>query len=75
MFNDQDNEFDNNNLTNLDSFAVNRDPNLANELSNKKNVDDSIGECTILRFNQTLTNFLKVSLGNDTYNLTKYGKI
>ena len=27
------------------------------------------------RFNQTLENYLKVSVGNDTYNLTKYDKI
>ena len=75
VFNDQDNEFDNNKLTNLDSITVNRDPNLDNELSNKKYVDDSIGEGTILRFSQTLENYLKVSVGNDTYNLTKYNKI
>ena len=30
---------------------------------------------TILRFNQTLQNYLKVSVGNDIYNLTKYDKI
>ena len=29
----------------------------------------------MLRFNQTLRNYLKVSVGNDTYNLTKYDKI
>ena len=28
----------------------------------------------MVRFNQTLTNYLKVSIGNDTYNLTKYNK-
>ena len=75
VFNDQDNEFDNNKLTNLDSITVNRDPNLDNELSNKKYVDNSIEEGTLLRFNQTLENYLKVSVGNDTYNLTKYNKI
>ena len=36
VFNDQDNEFDNNILNNLDGVTVNRDPNLDNELSNKK---------------------------------------
>ena len=56
MFNDQDNDFDNIKITNLDSITVNRDPNLDNELSNKKYIDDSIGEGTILRFNQTLQN-------------------
>ena len=75
VFNDQDNEFDNNKLTNLDSITVHRDFNLDNELSNKKYVDDSIAESTLLRFNQTLENYLKVSVGNDTYNFTKYNKI
>ena len=75
VFNDQDNEFDNNKLTNLDSVTVNRNPSADDELSNKKYVDDSIGEGTIVRFNQTLENYLKVSVGNDTYNLTKYDKI
>ena len=75
MFNDQDNEFDNNKLTNLDNITVNRNPSSDNELSSKKYVDDSIGEGTIVRFNQTLENYLKVSVGNDTYNLTKYDKI
>ena len=67
VFNDQDSEFDNNKLTNLDSITVNRNPNLDNELSNTKYVDDSIGEGFILRFNRTLENYLKVSFGNDTY--------
>ena len=62
VFNDQDTEFDNNKLSNLDSITVNRDPNLDNELSNKKYVDNSIGEGTILRFSQTLENYLKVSV-------------
>ena len=30
---------------------------------------------TLVRFNQTLQNYLKVSVGNDTYNVTKYNKI
>ena len=30
---------------------------------------------TLVRFNQTLQNYLKVSVGNATYNLTKYNKI
>ena len=75
VFNDQDNEFDNNKLTNLDSVTVNRNPSSDNELTNKKYIDDSIEEGTIVRFNQTLQNFLKVSVGNSTYNLTKYDKI
>ena len=30
---------------------------------------------TLVRFNQTLQIYLKVSVGNDTYNLTKYNKL
>ena len=54
VFNDQDNEFDNNKLTNLDSVTVNRNPNLDNELASKKYIDDELDKNTVLRFNQTL---------------------
>ena len=75
VFNDQDNEFDNNKLTRLDSITVNRNPTSGNELASKKYIDDELDKNTVLRFNQTLQNYLKVSVGNDTYNLTKYDKI
>ena len=75
VFNDQDKEVDNNNKTNLDSVNVNRNPTSDNEVSNKNNVDASTGEITLLRFNQTLENYLKVSVENVTYNITKYNKI
>ena len=75
VFNDQDNEFDNNKLTNLDSIRVNRNPNLDNELANKKYIDDELYKNTVLRFNETLEKYLKVSVGNDTYNLTKYDEV
>ena len=73
--NNQDNDLNDNKLTNLDSIKVNRNPNSDNEVANKKHVDDELNKNTILRFNQTLENYLKVSVGNDTYNLTKYNKI
>ena len=50
MFNDQDNDFDNNKLTNLDGVVVNRDSSSDNGVS-KKYVDNSIGEGALLRFN------------------------
>ena len=75
VFNDQDNEFDTNKLTNLDSASVNRKPNSDKELVNKKYLDDELGKNTVPRYKQTLENYLKVSVGNDTYNLTKYDKI
>ena len=42
--------------------------------SYKQYVDDSIDEGTIVRFNQTLQNYLKVSVDNDVYNLTECDK-
>ena len=71
----RDNDLKDKKLTNLDSITVNRNPISDNEVSNKRYVDDSLGEITLLKFYQTLTNYLKVSVGDDTYNLTKYDKI
>ena len=73
--NNQDNDLNDNKLINLDSIRVNRNPTSDNELSNKKYIDDQLDKNTIVRFNQTLENYLKVSIANDTYNLTKYNKI
>ena len=73
--NNQDNDFNNNKLTSLDSITVSRIPTQDNEVSSKKNVDDELDKNTIVRFNQTLQNHLKVSVGCNTYNLSKYDKI
>ena len=73
--NNQDNDLNDNKLTNLDSVQVNRNPTLDNEVSNKKYIDDELDKNTIVRLNQTLTNYLKVTVGNDIYKLTKYNKI
>ena len=62
-------------MINLDSITVKRNPSLGNELSNKKYIDYELDKNTFLRFNQTLSNYLKVSVGNDTHNLTEYNKI
>ena len=51
--NNQENDFNDNKLTNIDSNTVNRDPTSDNEVSNKKYVDDELDKNTILRFNQT----------------------
>ena len=75
VFNYQDNEYDNNKLTNLDSVTVNKNPSSDNDLSTKKYIDDELDKNTILRFNQTLENYLKVSVGNDACNLTKFDRI
>ena len=44
-------------------------------MTKKIYVDDSIEDSIINRFHQALLNFLRVSVGNDTYNLTKCNKI
>ena len=72
--NNQDNNFNDNKLTNLDSIQVNGNPTLDNEVSNKKYIDDELEKNTIVRFSQTLSNYLKVTVGSDSYNLTKYQK-
>ena len=72
--NNQDNDLNDNKLTNLDSITINRNPTLDNEVSNKKYIDDELDKNTIVRFSQTLSKYLKVSVGNDTYHLTKYEK-
>ena len=74
MFNDQDSEFDKNNITNLDSVTVNKNPISDKELVKKNEVDDS-DKNNVPRFYKTFQNYLKVSVGNETYNLTKYDKI
>ena len=73
--NDQDNDFNDNKLLNIDSIIVNRNPNPDKDLTNKKHIDDELDQNTVLRCNPTLHNYLKVSVGNDTYNHTKYDKI
>ena len=73
----------------LDSILI--PPNTIIEIPTKSYVDSLHGEnersrpdlglnfydesITLVRFNQTLQNYLKVSVGNDTYNLTKHNKI
>ena len=72
--NNQDNDFIENKLTNSDSITVNRNSTSDNELSTKKYIDDQLDKKTFLRFNQTLENSLRISVGNDTYVFTKFNK-
>ena len=73
--NNQDIDLNDNKLTNLDSITIIGNPTSDKEITNKKHVDDELDKNTILRFNQTLQNYLKISVGKYTYNLTKYNKI
>ena len=71
----QDNNFNDNNSTNVNSITINNNPTDDNHVSNKKYIDDELDKNTIVRFNQTLQNYLRVSVGSDKYNLTKNNKI
>ena len=73
--NNQDNDFNDNKLKNMNSIKINTHPTDDDHVSNKKYIDDELDKNTLVRFNQTLTTYLKISVGNDTYNLTKYNKI
>ena len=75
VFSDPDKRFDDNKLTNLDSFTVIRYLRSDNELSIKKYIDDEVIKNGFLRFNQTLQKYLKVFVQNHTFNFTKYDKI
>ena len=75
VFSDQDYAFDNIRLTNLDSTTINKDRSSNNEISNRNYLADSIKKIRIVRFNQTLENYLKITVGNGTYNETKINKI
>ena len=75
MKNNQDNDLNDNKLTNINSITVNNNPTNDNHVSIKKNIDDQLVKNTIVRFNQTLQNYLKYSFRYDTYNLTKCDKI
>ena len=68
-------DFNDSKLTNIEPITVNRSPSSIKEVSIKNYVDDSLGQGTMSKLNQTLENYLKVSVGNYTYNLTKYDKI
>ena len=73
--NNQDNDLNDNKVRIINSIAINNNPTDDNHVSNKKYIGHELDKNTILRFNQTLENYLKVSVGNDIYNLTKYDKI
>ena len=73
--NNQDNNFNDNKLTNIISITLKNNPSDNNHVSNKKYIDDELDKNTIVIFNQTPADYLKVSVGNDTFKITKYDKI
>ena len=73
--NNQDNDFNDKKLKNVNRITTNPNPTSDNQVVNKKYIDDELDKNTVLRFIQTLENYSKVSAGNDIYHLTKYNKI
>ena len=57
-----------------DSITVDRNPLLDEEVSVGIHFDEVLDKNTIPRYNQTLQNYLKVSVGNNIYNLTKHNR-
>ena len=75
VFDDQDNDFDNNKLTNLAFVTINRAPIVDNDLATENYVDDSIRDGKILKFNKRLENiskFLSEAMFTILLIMTKY---
>ena len=60
----QDNFIIINRLTNLDSNILIKNPNLNEDAGNKEDVDDTLGESTVLRFDEIIENFKKVNVAD-----------
>ena len=74
--NNQDNDFNNNKLTNINSITINKNPTNNNHVCNKKYVDDQLDKDTLLRLDDDSNNkYLKVNINNTIYNLQIYNKI
>ena len=73
--NNQVNDLNDNNLTNINSITINNNPTDDNHVGNKNYFVDELDKNTIVRFNPTLENYLRESVGNDTYNLAKQTRV
>ena len=68
--NNQDNDFNDNKKTNINSITINNTPTENNHVTNKKYVDDQIDKDTIVRLNDDSNNrYLQVHINNTIYNL------
>ena len=72
--NDQDYDCANNKLMNLDSKSVKGDPNSDKKLANKNENDDKIDQRTLIRFNQALENYPRISTEDGVFNLKQINK-
>ena len=73
--NNQDNDFNDKKLTNINSITINNNPSNNNHVSNKKYIDDELDKNTIVRLNDDSNDrYLQVHIYNTAYNLQIYNK-
>ena len=73
--NNQDNDFNDNKLTNINSITITNKPSDNNHVSNKKYIDDQLDKSTLVRLNDNSNDkYLKVNINNLTYNVQIYNK-
>ena len=73
--NDQDNDFNDNKLTNINSITINNNPTDNNRVCNKKYIDDELDKNTIVRLNDDSNErYLQVHIINTAYNLQIYNE-
>ena len=73
--NNQDNNFNDNKLTNINSITINNNPSDANHVSNKNYIVEELDKNTIVRLNDDSNDrYLQVHINNTAYNLQIYKK-
>ena len=73
--NNQNNDFNDNKLTNINSITINKNPTNNNHVTNKKYIDDALDKNTIVRLNDNSNDrYLQVRINNTSYNLQIYNK-
>ena len=73
--NNQDNNFNDKKLTNINSITINNNPTENNHVSKKKYIDDELDKNTIVRLNDDSNDrYLQVHINNTAYNLQIYNK-
>ena len=72
----QDNDFNNNKLTIINSITINNNRTNNNHVCEKRYIDDQLDKNTLLRLNDDSNNkYLKFNIINTIYNLQIYNKI
>ena len=73
--NNEDNDFNDNNLTNINPITISNNPTDDNHVSNKKYIDDELDKNTIVRLNDnSYDRYFQNHINNTAYNLQIYNK-